>query len=114
MAESSGPRIRLPTQLVLHAMLSKSASGVYGLELCHAVGLTSGTIHPILARLKVLGSLESRWEDCDPRATGRPRRCYYRLTPSGIELTQSALRRVRTPVTRSPYLQAQLVAGAIS
>ncbi len=114
MAGSSGPRMTLPTQLVLHVMLSEPANEVYGLELCHAAGLTSGTIHPILARLEALGWLESRWEDCDPRATGRPQRRYYRLTPSGIELTQSALRRVRTPVTRSPYLQARLAAGAIS
>ena len=58
---------------------------MYGLQICEASGLASGTIHPILARLEGLGWLKSRWEEADPREQGRPRRRYYRLTEDGAE-----------------------------
>ena len=37
------------------------------MEIGHAAGLPSGTVHPILARLEGVGWLESRWEEIDPR-----------------------------------------------
>lgn len=90
-----GPRMTLPTQLVLQALLVNPSQGMYGLEISQTVELPSGTIHPILARLEGYGWLESRWEDIDPREKQRPRRRYYRLTPDGAELSQTALRRKR-------------------
>jgi PadR family transcriptional regulator PadR len=62
-------------------------------EIGAAAGLPSGTVHPILARLERVGWLESRWEEINPRAEGRPARRYYRLTPDGMELARSALAR---------------------
>ena len=76
----------LSTQLVLRALLAEPAREMYGLEICEAAGLPSGTIHPILARFENLGWLESRWEDIKPRDEGRPRRRYYRLTAGGTLL----------------------------
>ena len=58
-----GPRMTLPTQLVLRSLLADPTREMYGLEICTEAGLPSGTIHPILARLEGLGWLESRWED---------------------------------------------------
>lgn len=81
----------LSTQLVLRAMLDAPVGELYGLEICEAAGLPSGTIHPILARLEGHGWLESRWEDIDPHAEARPRRRYYRLTPDGAERARAAL-----------------------
>ena len=52
MASSSGPRMTLPTQLVLRAMLAEPTQEMYGLQICQAAELPSGTIHPILARLE--------------------------------------------------------------
>lgn len=46
----------------------------YGLEICAATGLPSGTVHPILARLEGLNWVDSAWEQTDPREQGRPRR----------------------------------------
>ena len=86
----------IPTQLVLRAMLAEPTQEKYGLQICTAAGLPSGTIHPILARLEGLGWLESRWEDADPRQEGRPRRRYYRLTPDGTERARLALASTRT------------------
>ena len=51
----STPRMTLPTQLVLRALLADADREQYGAELGVAAGLPSGTIHPILARLEGVG-----------------------------------------------------------
>src|SRR5436305_4318798 len=96
-SRSLEPRMTLPTQLVLRAMLAEPTREMYGLQICAAAELPSGTIHPILARLEGVGWLESRWEDIDPIKEGRPRRRYYRLTDQGAERARTALSRVHTP-----------------
>jgi len=77
-------------------MLEDPAREMYGLEVCAAAGLPSGTIHPILGRLEGIGWLESWWEGADPHEQGRPRRRYYRLTQDGAALARDALAR-RSP-----------------
>jgi DNA-binding PadR family transcriptional regulator len=86
----------IPTQLVLRAMLAEPTREMYGLQICAAAGLPSGTIHPILARLEHLGWLESHWEDVDPAERGRPRRRYYQLTEEGAERARIALAQATT------------------
>lgn len=51
----SGPRITIPAQLVLRVLLEDPGQEMYGLQICTAAGLPSGTIHPILARFEGLG-----------------------------------------------------------
>jgi PadR family transcriptional regulator PadR len=97
MAKSSGPRMTLPTQFVLRAMIAEPTREMYGLEIGQVAGLASGTVHPILARLENCEWVQSRWEDQDPHEVGRPRRRYYRLTPDGVAYAARALARVRTP-----------------
>ena len=97
----STPRMTLPTQLVLRALLADADREQYGAELGVAAGLPSGTIHPILARLEGVGWLESRWEDVDPSRAGRPARRYYRLTTDGVELARDGLARAYRPRTGS-------------
>jgi len=89
----------LSTQLVLRALLAEPAQEMYGLEICEAAGLPSGTIHPILARFENLGWLESRWEDIKPQDEGRPRRRYYRLTQDGAERARIALAQAATSIS---------------
>src|SRR5829696_8057238 len=86
MEQQRTPRMTIPTQLVLRALLADPAQELYGVEIGAAAGLPSGTVHPILARLETVGWLTSRWEEIDPRAEGRPARRYYQLTPDGLEL----------------------------
>ena len=97
-----GPRMTIPTQLVLRALLEDPTRELYGVEIGAAAGLPSGTVHPILARLEGLRWVESRWEDIDPRAEGRPARRYYRLTATGVQSARAALARAYRParVTR--------------
>ena len=87
----TGPRMTIPTQLVLQAFLDDPAREMYGVEIGAAAGLPSGTVHPILARLEGLRWLQSRWEEIDPRVEGRPARRYYRLTANGVESAMAAL-----------------------
>jgi len=86
------------TQAVLRALLERPTHEQYGLQISKAAGLATGTIHPILARLEGLGWLDSRWEDIDPAVEGRPRRRYYRLSPSGAEQARLALAGARNPI----------------
>ena len=93
----SAPRMTMPTQLVLRALLADPTAEIYGSEIGEAAGLMSGTVHPILARLESLGWVESRWEDVDPTVAGRPVRRYYRITGAGAEQARTELARVRRP-----------------
>jgi len=92
----TGPRMTIPTRLVLRAMLAEPTREMCGLQICTAAGLRSGTIHPILARLEGLGWLESRWEAAVPTEEGRPRRRYYELTRDGAERARIALAQATT------------------
>ncbi len=74
-------RLTRPTEEVIAFLLSKQIS-VWGLALAKELGLFTGTVYPILARLEKLGWVESSWE-VDNLRTG-PRRKFYRLTESGL------------------------------
>jgi len=54
----------------------------YGYSLMKETGLKSGTLYPILMRLKTRGYLKAEWDLSSP--TGRPPRQHYELTPLGI------------------------------
>jgi PadR family transcriptional regulator, regulatory protein PadR len=105
MEQRRTPRMTIPTQLVLRALLADPTQERYGVEIGAAAGLPSGTVHPILARLEGVGWLTSRWEEIDPRAEGRPARRYYRLTPDGLELSRSALARAYGASARPAWLR---------
>jgi PadR family transcriptional regulator len=101
----------LPVQLVLRVLLADPAQEIYGLQICEAAGLPSGTIHPILARLEGFGWLESWWEDIDPAEQGRPRRRYYRLTQAGAEHAGHALSHATSPLAGIPALSPRSAGG---
>ena len=99
MGKQPRPRMTLATQQVLRALLAEPTREMYGLQICEAASLPSGTIHPILARFEGLGWLESRWEDIKPEDEGRPRRRYYRLTEDGAERARIALAQATSSVS---------------
>jgi PadR family transcriptional regulator PadR len=99
IGKQTGPRMTIPTQLMLRALLEDPTREMYGLQICTAAGLPSGTIHPILARFERIGWLESWWEDASPQEEGRPRRRYYRLTADGAERARIALAQATTAIS---------------
>jgi PadR family transcriptional regulator len=108
----AGPRMTLPTQAVLRELLADPTRAMYGLEICAAAGLPSGTIHPILARLERFGWLESYWEEVDPHEKGRPRRRYYRLNPDNAAAAQAALYRAESRTQTLKGLRPGVAGGS--
>jgi DNA-binding PadR family transcriptional regulator len=76
------------TVAVLLALAVAPQRWRYGYELGAEVGLTAGSLYPILIRLTDQGLLQAEWEP-DP-APGRPARHLYRLTPAGIAVAAEA------------------------
>jgi PadR family transcriptional regulator PadR len=105
----------LQVQLVLRALLEEPARDRYGLELSEVVGLSPGTIYPILARLEQVGWVESAWEKPEVHEkAGRPRRRFYQLTRDGAEHARDALARAYRPgcARRFGLAQAPTAEGA--
>ena len=85
------PRMTLQTQRVLAVLLEDPLGQHYGLDISRRVGLPTGSIYPILARLERADWVSSRWEQVDPNAVGRRPRRYYRLTGAGAEEARRAI-----------------------
>jgi PadR family transcriptional regulator, regulatory protein PadR len=77
-------RMSLQTLKVLEAFLENPTEELSGADVLERCRLASGTLYPILLRLEVAGWFVSRWESIDPSSAGRPRRRFYRLTPTGL------------------------------
>ena len=102
------PRMTSQTLVLLSVLVSDPTADWYGLQVAREANLQTGTIYLALARLEKAGWVESRWEEVDPSAEGRPRRRLYRLTAVGERDAREALSdhlarlRVRvTPQARS-------------
>src|SRR4051794_39035333 len=93
------------TANVLGALASDPSTWRYGYELGLEVGLGSGSLYPILARLCDRALLESRWETDPP--PGRPPRHLYRLTAAGFEYT-AANQRAAAQAPRSSLREPRL------
>jgi PadR family transcriptional regulator PadR len=89
-------RITKPTLRLLEIFLAEPRRSWYGLELMERVGMKSGTVYPILHRLKTDGWLAVELEDVDPAIAGRPVRRLYCLTGAGeINARREMERRVQ-------------------
>lgn len=84
-------RMTVPVARVLAVFLEDPAADRYGAELMERTGLASGSLYPILTRLRQAGWAGTRWEEIDPVVAGRPARRYYRLTPEGAARATTAL-----------------------
>src|SRR6476646_9414631 len=84
-------RMTLNTRAVLRAFLAEPAHPRYGLEIGSLTGLSSGTVHPILARLESIQWLTSDWEQIDSSVEGRPARRYYLISDEGLAPARQAL-----------------------
>jgi DNA-binding PadR family transcriptional regulator len=85
------------TVAVLSALAAQPDRWRHGYELGAEVGLASGSLYPILMRLRDRGLLEAAWEQEQER--GRPPRHLYRLTSAGLEAAEQAreARRIAVP-----------------
>lgn len=74
-------RLTKNTGKVLGTFLADPSRIWYGYELMTQLGLNSGQLYPVLARLEAAGWIEGHVEDIDPVAAGRPARRYYSTIP---------------------------------
>jgi PadR family transcriptional regulator PadR len=97
-------RLTDQTRKVLLAMARKLGDPTYGLELTRDLGLKSGTLYPILARLEANYLIDSGWEKIDPTEAGRPARRYYRLTAAGLRTVDQIHREMLNELDGLPSL----------
>ncbi|MGW1988006.1 PadR family transcriptional regulator [Streptomyces collinus] len=69
-------------QVLLH-----SPAELHGFAIAQAAGKPTGSVYPILGRMKEAGWLMSRWESEHPQQ-GRPRRRFYALSLDGRTSTE--------------------------
>lgn len=92
--KSSGPRMSLQTLKVLSIFIANPTSDHYGLAIAKELGVSGGTLYPILARLESHGWVESYFEDIDPRVQKRRPRRYYKLTGLGSKRAKEELEKL--------------------
>ena len=86
------PRNRRPSKqmiMLLEALAARSQHWHYGYELMKETGLKSGTLYPLLMRMRDQQLVEAEWRE--PSHLGRPPRHAYRLTATGIELARDTV-----------------------
>lgn len=76
------------TLRVLSALHAQPQAWRYGYELAKSTDLKSGTLYPLLARLRDQGFLEAEWRPS--LHVGRPPRHAYRLTAAGVALAAAS------------------------
>lgn len=84
------PNSSKQTRTVLAALLETPDHWWHGYDLSREIALKSGTLYPILMRLKDQGLLISEWRE--PSQQGRPPRHVYRLSASGTALATEQAR----------------------
>jgi DNA-binding PadR family transcriptional regulator len=92
------PRLSAQAIKVLGVLMTSPRDELSGAEIGRATKLASGTLYPILARFEQAHWLDSRWENDDPHALGRPRRRFYRITPLGEKKVKAAFRELQPAI----------------
>ncbi len=80
------PNTSVQTRSLLTAMAADPRTWRHGYALTKLTGLKSGTLYPLLMRLKSQGLLASQWQAA--QQPGRPPRHLYRLTSAGLALAR--------------------------
>jgi DNA-binding PadR family transcriptional regulator len=83
-----------------------------GYPLSKTLGISSGTLYPLLIKLEEAGLLDSQWEDGDPQEIGRPRRRYYKINGQGIAALNEKMRSIYPQF--EPVVTSGLVIGSAS
>jgi DNA-binding PadR family transcriptional regulator len=80
--------------MLLDALSSGGRQWRHGYDLMKETGLLSGTLYPLLMRMKDQGLVEAEWRE--PAQPGRPARHAYRLTTAGAAFVRAATEQTDT------------------
>ena len=83
-------RQRPPSKSTLLVLSLLTAGPEYGYSIIKSTGLKSGTLYPILMRLKEKGYISSDWQASE--SPGRPPRQIYQITPKGRAFAADTLK----------------------
>lgn len=83
---------------LLMLMAVRPQQEVSGYEISKSLGISSGTLYPLLLKAENAGLLQARWEGGDPSELGRPRRRYYQISGQGIDAVESRMRQLRIDI----------------
>lgn len=101
--------------LVVRAFLEEPSKPKYGFELIESLGISSGTLYPMLATLERRGWIEGHREDIDPSVAGRPPRRNYCLTGEGLVLARNALAELSDRLRPPPVVRSRpAISGGFS
>ena len=81
--------------------LQEGNEELHGWAIMKSAKRTGPTIYGILDRLESAGWVTGRWEQ-QPPDTNKPRRRFYRLTPTGVLAARNLLAECRPDALRSP------------
>lgn len=95
-------RITTSVAKVLRAFLEDVNKPRYGFDLMRDTGLASGSLYPILTRLRVTGWLVAQFEEIDEKAEGRPARRFYTLSADGAAAARVSLAELHQQIWASP------------
>lgn len=85
------PKISYVGLRVAKAFLDSDEDELYAAQISAVTDAKSGTVQPILLRLKKAGWLTSRREAGTTKALGRKRRNFYRMTDGGRAMITNLL-----------------------
>ena len=94
-------RVTRPLLDVLDALFQAfddKADDLHGWAIMKATKRSGPTVYGVLDRLEDMGWIEGRWEQSNPDPS-KPRRRFYRLTPTG-EMSARDLLRERRPAVQ--------------
>ena len=95
-------------RLVMASFLEAAPKPLAGADILNRQAIFAGTLYPVLARLEATGHLTSIWEDIDPREVGRPRRRFYKLTPTGRRFAQECAHELEEQLGRMQGWQSHI------
>jgi DNA-binding PadR family transcriptional regulator len=80
--------------------LDRDGGERYGLDLAREIGVRTGSLYPVLARMAAARLIEGQFEELPlDGQRRRPPRRFYRITPTGEKLVDAAAARLRTEAT---------------
>jgi PadR family transcriptional regulator PadR len=105
----AGPlRVTGPLLDVLEVFLgafNTDAGDLHGWAIVKATKRSGPTVYGVLDRLEDIGWVTGRWEDQHPEPS-KPRRRFYKITPTGVTGAREILRERRPKALLQPTLPA--------
>jgi len=86
---------------VFFQAFASDTGDLHGWAIMKATRRSGPTVYGVLDRLEDMGWIDGQWEDRHPEPS-KPRRRFYRLTPTGATGAQQILRERRPQALRAP------------